>query len=200
MRLDQAKRDRYRRIAKREGYRSRASFKLIQMDKKYKLFKPKHIVVDFGSAPGGWLQYLSKAIGTEGFALGIDLKPVKPIAENVKTFVTDIKNSNIEDKIIEMLPKKADVVTSDLSQSLSGIWELDVARQIDLTSKVVELFPSILEKGGSSILKVFQGEGFDALLDRLKKDFKSMIIVKPPASRPQSSEVYLLCRGYADRL
>ncbi|MCP8304425.1 MAG: RlmE family RNA methyltransferase [archaeon] len=197
MKLDQAKRDSYRRIAKREGYRSRAAFKLMQIDKKYRVLKRNDVVVDFGSAPGGWLQYISKAIGTKGFALGIDLKPVKLIAENVRTLVTDVKDSNIEDKIMERLPKKADVATSDLSQSLSGIWELDVARQIDLTSRVVELFPSILKKRGSAVLKIFQGEGFDALLDRLKKDFKSVIIVKPPASRPQSSEVYLLCRGYA---
>ena len=196
MKLDQAKRDSYRRMAKREGYRSRSAFKLIQLDTKYKILKSNNVVVDFGCAPGGWLQYISEVIGTKGFALGIDLKQVKSIAKNVITLIADVRDSDIENKIVSRLPKKADVVTSDLSQSLSGIWELDVARQIDLTSRVVELFPSIIEKRGTAILKIFQGGQSDILLNQLKKDFRSVIIVKPPASRSQSSEVYLLCRGY----
>ena len=196
MKLDQAKRDIYRRMAKREGYRSRSAFKLIQLDTKYKILKSNNVVVDFGCAPGGWLQYISEVIGTKGFALGIDLKQVKSIAKNVITLIADLRDSDIEYKIVSRLPKKADVVTSDLSQSLSGIWELDVTRQIDLTSRVVELFPSIIEKRGTAILKIFQGGQSDILLNQLKKDFRSVIIVKPPASRSQSSEVYLLCRGY----
>ncbi|MCP8322936.1 MAG: RlmE family RNA methyltransferase [Candidatus Methylarchaceae archaeon HK02M2] len=196
MKLDQAKRDIYRRMAKREGYRSRSAFKLIQLDTKYKILKSNNVVVDFGCAPGGWLQYISEVIGTKGFALGIDLKQVKSIAKNVITLIADVRDSDIENKIVSRLPKKADVVTSDLSQSLSGIWELDVTRQIDLTSRVVELFPSIIEKRGTAILKIFQGGQSDILLNQLKKDFQSVIIVKPPASRSQSSEVYLLCRGY----
>jgi len=196
MKLDQSKRDYYRRTAKREGYRSRAIFKLMQIDKKYRVFMRSSVVLDFGCAPGGWLQYISNIIGAKGFALGIDLKSIKPIAENVKILVADVKDSNIGDKIMRILPKKADVITSDLSQNLSGIWELDVAKQIDLTSRVVELFPLILEKKGSAIMKTFQGEQLNILLNLLKKIFKSVIIVKPPASRPQSSEVYLLCKGY----
>ncbi len=196
MKLDRAKKDQYRRIAKREGYRSRASFKLMQIDRKYKIFKNGHVVVDFGCAPGGWLQYISRVIGNKGFALGIDLKKVEPISSNVDTLVSDVKDESIKDKIMSKLPKKADVVTSDLSPSLSGIWELDVTKQIDLTSKVVEILPFILKEGGYAIMKVFQGEPFDEFLKKTKKNFKDVIIVKPPASRPESSEMYLVCREF----
>jgi 23S rRNA (uridine2552-2'-O)-methyltransferase len=196
MKLDQAKKDHYRRIAKKEGYRSRATFKLMQIDKKYNIFKNGYIVVDFGCAPGGWLQYISKVIGKKGFALGIDLKRVEPIDSNVETLMADVNDESIKDKIMSKLPKKANIVTSDLSPSVSGIWELDVAKQIDLTSKVVEILPFILKEGGHAIMKVFQGEPFDEFLRKIKKNFKDVIIIKPPASRPESSEMYLLCRGF----
>ncbi|MGB9659224.1 MAG: RlmE family RNA methyltransferase [Nitrososphaerales archaeon] len=196
MKLDQAKKDHYRRIAKKEGYRSRATFKLVQIDKKYNIFKNGYIIVDFGCAPGGWLQYISKVIGEKGFALGIDLKRVKPIDSNVETLIADVNDESIKDKIMSKLPKKANIVTSDLSPNVSGIWELDVAKQIDLTSKVVEILPFILKEGGHAIMKVFQGEPFDEFLKKIKKNFKDVIIIKPPASRPESSEMYLLCRGF----
>jgi len=196
MKLDRAKKDQYRRIAKREGYRSRASFKLMQIDRKYKIFKNGHVVVDFGCAPGGWLQYISKVIGNKGFALGIDLRRVEPIDSNVDTLIADVNDEGMKDKIMSKLPKKAHVVTSDLSPSVSGIWELDVAKQIDLTSRVVEILPFILEEGGYAIMKVFQGEPFHEFSKRIKKNFKDVIIVKPPASRPESSEMYLVCRGF----
>ncbi|MEM3538713.1 MAG: RlmE family RNA methyltransferase, partial [Nitrososphaerales archaeon] len=196
MKIDQAKKDYYRRIAKKEGYRSRATFKLMQIDKKYHIFKKKQIVVDFGCAPGGWLQYISKAIGSEGFALGIDLKRVEPIGSNVEILMADVNDESIKDKIMSKLRKKADVVTSDLSPNVSGIWELDVAKQIDLTSKVVDILPFILKEGGHAIMKVFQGEPFSEFLKKIKKNFKDVIIIKPPASRPESSEMYLLCREF----
>jgi len=196
MKLDQAKKDQYRRIAKKEGYRSRATFKLMQIDRKYKIFKNGHVVVDFGCAPGGWLQYISKVIGNKGFALGIDLKRVEPIDSNIDTLMADVKDESIKDKIMSKLPKKADVITSDLSPSVSGIWELDVAKQIDLTSRVVEILPFILKEGGYAIMKIFQGEPFDEFLKKIKKNFKDVTIIKPPASRPESSEMYLLCREF----
>ncbi|MGQ9469409.1 MAG: RlmE family RNA methyltransferase [Nitrososphaerales archaeon] len=200
MKLNQAKNDHYRRIAKREGYRSRAAFKLMQIDRKYKIFKNGDIVVDFGCAPGGWLQYISKIIGNKGFALGIDLKRVEPIDSNVDTLIADVKDEGIKDKIMSKLPKKADVVTSDLSPSVSGIWELDAAKQTDLNSRVIEILPFILEEGGYAIMKIFQGEPFDEFLKNVKKNFKDVIIIKPPASRPESSEMYLLCRGFVAQL
>jgi len=196
MRLDQARKDQYRRVAKREGYRSRAVFKLMQIDRRCKIFKNGHIVVDFGCAPGGWLQYISKVILNKGFVLGIDLKQVEPISDNVETLIADVYDESIKDKIMSKLPKKADVVTSDLSPRVSGIWELDVSKQIDLTSRVVELLPFILKEGGYAIMKIFQGEPFDEFLKKIKKNFKDVTIMKPPASRPESSEMYLLCREF----
>ncbi len=196
MRLDQAKKDLYRRVAKREGYRSRAAFKLMQIDQKYKIFENGTIVVDFGSAPGGWLQYISKVIGSKGFALGIDLKPVEAIDVNVDTLTADVYDEGIKDKIMSRLREKADVITSDLSPKVSGIWELDVTKQIDLTSRVFELLPFILKEEGYAVMKVFQGEPYNEFLKKIKKNFRAVILIKPPASRPESSEMYLLCRGF----
>jgi len=196
MKLDQAKKDVYRRMAKKEGYRSRAAFKLAQIDRKYKVFKPGQVVIDFGCAPGGWLQYISKAIGDEGFALGVDLKPLGYISKNVDTIVADVKDKDTRDRIVKRLPRRADVVTSDLSPSISGIWELDVSRQMDLISRVCELFPSILKEGGDTIIKVFQGNDLNEFLKNIRKNFKEVTTVKPPASRQESSELYLLCKGF----
>lgn len=194
MKLDQAKRDFYRKKAKEQGYRSRAVFKLIEMDRKFKIFNLGQTVIDVGCAPGGWAQYISKVVGDRGFVLGIDLENVKTIHSNVHTFVYDVENPNFQNFVLSKIPSKADVIASDISPDVSGIWELDSARQIDLTLRLVNLFPQILDKCGSAILKVFQGENLHELMEQLKNEFKNVSIVKPKASRPQSSEIYLVCR------
>jgi 23S rRNA (uridine2552-2'-O)-methyltransferase len=110
--------------------------------------------------------------------------------------MADVYDESIEDKIMSKLPKKADIVTSDLSPRVSGIWELDVAKQTDLTLRVLELLPFIIEEGGYAIMKIFQGEPFGEFLKKIRKNFKHVMIVKPPASRPESSEMYLVCREF----
>jgi 23S rRNA (uridine2552-2'-O)-methyltransferase len=196
MRLDQARRDFYRKKAKKEGYKSRAAYKLMQIDNKYKIFSPKKIVIDFGCAPGGWLQYISKKIGYEGQVLGVDIKSVEPINSNVKSLIADINDIDIEKKIRKEQPMEADVITCDISPNLTGIWVLDTAKQIDFTYSVIKLFPRILKKNGDVILKVFQSDYANDLIKELKMKFKRVSIVKPPASRSKSSEIYLLCREY----
>ena len=192
MRLEESKRDFYRKKAKREGLRSRAAYKLIQIDKKYRIFKEGQIIIDVGCAPGGWLQIASNKVGSKGLVLGIDIQEVVP-EPNSKVLIADIRNDDIVTRILEQIPTKADVVLSDMAPNLSGIWELDQAKQIDLTLEVVEMLPKILKDNGTAIMKVFQGKMFDEFLAEVKKQFKKVKIVKPEASRSQSSEVYVLC-------
>ncbi|MCS7116954.1 MAG: RlmE family RNA methyltransferase [Nitrososphaerales archaeon] len=199
MRVQEAKRDFYRQLAKKMGFRSRAAFKLIQINQKYRVIKPGDVVVDFGCAPGGWLQVASKAVGKDGFVLGIDLKRVEGIEGNVSTIVADVMNGDIDKMVLSKLPRMADVVLSDLAPKVSGVWELDHIKQIDLTRRVVSILPQILRRGGSAILKVFEGEMFNDIVKEVEKVFKVVRIIKPKASRSKSSEVYLLCtdfRGY----
>ncbi|MDW8045359.1 MAG: RlmE family RNA methyltransferase [Nitrososphaerota archaeon] len=199
MRAQEAKRDFYRQLAKKMGFRSRAAFKLIQINQKYRVIKPGDVVVDFGCAPGGWLQVASKAVGKDGFVLGIDLKRVEGIEGNVSTIVADVMNGDIDKMVLSKLPRMADVVLSDLAPKVSGVWELDHIKQIDLTRRVVSILPQILRRGGSAILKVFEGEMFNDIVKEVEKVFKVVRIIKPKASRSKSSEVYLLCtdfRGY----
>tara|TARA_B100000749_G_C18378941_1_gene445119 strand:- start:9 stop:608 length:600 start_codon:yes stop_codon:yes gene_type:complete len=193
VRLEESKRDFYRKKAKREGLRSRAAYKLIQIDKKYRIFNEGQIIIDVGCAPGGWLQFASNKVGSKGLVLGIDIQEVVP-EPNSKIIMADIREENIVKKILEQIPTKADVVLSDMSPNLSGIWELDQEKQIDLTLRVVEMFPEILKNNGTAIMKVFQGKVFDEFLVKMRKQFKNVKLVKPEASRIQSSEIYLLCR------
>ncbi|MCX8191866.1 MAG: RlmE family RNA methyltransferase, partial [Nitrososphaerales archaeon] len=161
--------------------------------------KPGDVVVDFGCAPGGWLQVASKAVGKDGFVLGIDLKRVEGIEGNVSTIVADVMNGDIDKMVLSKLPRMADVVLSDLAPKISGVWELDHIKQIDLTRRVISILPQILRRGGSAILKVFEGEMFNDIVKEVEKMFKVVRIIKPKASRSKSSEVYLLCtdfRGY----
>lgn len=196
MRLREARRDPYRRLAKERGYRSRAAFKLKELSRSYNVIKRGMVVVDFGCAPGGWLQVASEEVGEDGFVLGIDLLKVKPPHKNTKTLVVDVNDSALPDIIAKELPRSADVILSDIAPKVTGIWELDHSRQIDLTSKVASSMPKILREGGSAILKVFDGEMLKPFLDELKSKFVEVRLTKPRASRKESSEIYLVCSGY----
>lgn len=196
MKLSEARRDQYRILAKKEGYRSRASYKLINLNSRYKVIKRGDRVIDFGCAPGGWLQVASKTVGGKGFVLGIDCRPVSFVGENVVTVIGDIGNSGIEDTIRNNLGQEADVVLSDIAPTVSGIWEIDHARQIDLTIRIISLFSKILSKKGSAVLKIFEGESSKSVVSQMKNIFSTVKIAKPPASRQASSEFYLVALGY----
>ncbi len=196
MKLEAAKRDLYRRLAREEGFRSRAAFKLLQLDKKYRFLAMGLIIVDFGCAPGGWLQVASEKVGLDGFVLGLDLEPTEPLP-HCKTVVADVRDPNLEEIILANLPRLADVILSDISQRLSGVWEVDHAKQIELTAKIISLFPKILKKEGSALLKVFEGEMLTDLIDGVSGIFEDVRLAKPPASRARSSEIYLMCKRYS---
>lgn len=195
MKLDAAKKDVYRKRAKKDGLRSRSAYKLLQIDSKYQIFENVRTVVDFGCSPGGWLQVASEKIGSDSFILGVDIAPVEKV-NNIKTVVIDVREKNVAEVILSNLPRAADAILSDMAPNLSGIWDLDHAQQIDLTSKVIEMMPKILKKGGIAVLKVFDGEMLEEFLQEVRLSFENVKLAKPEASRTQSSEIYLVCKGY----
>jgi len=196
LRLVDAKRDQYRRLAKKEGYRSRSAYKLLQLDKTYHILRPGYVVVDFGSAPGGWLQVTSEKIGRNGLVIGIDIDPIKPISENIHILVGDVLAPETKDELLKLLPRKADVILSDLAPDVTGVWQIDHLRQIDLASKVVDLMPDLLRRGGAAVMKVFEGEETNRFHHQVRGVFEKVFTAKPPASRGQASEMYLVALGY----
>ena len=191
--IQERKRDYYYKKAKEEKYRSRAAYKLLQAVKKYKFISKGDVVVDLGAAPGGWIQAASKIIGKDGFVLGVDLKPIKPFLQNnIQTVIGDINEEETLQQILSILPEKADVVISDVSPNISGIWEVDHARQIDLAEQSMKIALKVLKPSGNFFVKVFQGDMFDDFVRKVEEHFRVVKIVKPKASRAKSSEMFVL--------
>lgn len=155
--------------------------------------KPGYVVVDLGAAPGGWLQVSRELVGEKGFIIGVDLKHIPPFdLPNVYTIVGDITDPQTTSEIKGVLPRSADVVISDVSPNISGIWELDHARQIDLARKSLQIAVSVLKPNGSFFVKVFQGDMLNEFLKEVKQHFIFVKLIKPKASRAKSSELYVL--------
>jgi 23S rRNA (uridine2552-2'-O)-methyltransferase len=191
--IQNRKRDYYYKKAKAENYRSRATYKLSQTAKKYRFIRRGDIVVDLGAAPGGWIQAARKIVGKTGFVLGVDLKPIEPFTqEYVRTIVADLNAPETLQQIRDFLPGKADVVISDASPNISGVWEVDNARQIDLASQALKIALSVLRPSGNFFVKVFEGDMLPGFVKTVKKHFDEVKVVKPKASRAKSSEMYLL--------
>ncbi len=151
------------------------------------------MVVDLGAAPGGWAQASRRIVGSSGFVLGIDLKRVDPINEpNVHAIIGDVTNPQITQSIKEILPHSADVVISDVSPNISGVWELDHARQIDLAKQSLLIATSVLKPRGNFFVKVFQGDMLHNFVEEVKQYFSFVKLIKPKASRAKSSELYVL--------
>jgi 23S rRNA (uridine2552-2'-O)-methyltransferase len=190
------KRDYYYRKAKEEKYRSRAAYKLLQAAQKYGFLKRGDVVLDLGSTPGGWLQVARRIVGKPGFVLGVDLKKTVPLdATSVHTLVGDITDTETQALIEEILPAKPDVIVSDVSPNVSGVWEVDHARQIDLARESFKLALKLLKKDGNFFVKVFQGDMSQEFIEEAKEHFARVEIVKPKASRSKSAEVYVLGMG-----
>jgi len=195
--IKERKREFYYRKAKEEKYRSRAAYKLLQAAEKYRFIKPGYVVIDLGAAPGGWLQVSQELVGEKGFVLGVDLKLIPPFElPNVYTIVGDITEPQTVSEIKEVLPHSADVVISDVSPNISGIWELDHARQIDLARKSMQVATSTLRSGGNFFVKVFQGGMLNDFFREVKQHFTFVRLIKPKASRAKSSELYILALGF----
>ncbi len=191
--VNERKREYYYRKAKKENFRSRAFYKLLQAVEKHNFIKSRYVVVDLGAAPGGWTQAARQLVGDSGFVLAVDLKPIKPFdTPNIRTIIGDISEQKIIKDIRELLPRSADVVVSDISPNISGIWELDHARQIDLASQSLRIATSGLRAGGNFFVKVFQGSTTHHFVKEAKQYFSFVKLVKPKASRSQSAELYLV--------
>ncbi len=191
--VKERKREYYYRKAKEEKFRSRAAYKLLQAVEKHRFIKLGYVVVDLGAAPGGWTQASRRIVGSSGFVLGIDLKRVEPIdLPNVRTVIGDVTDSQIAQNIREFLPRSADVVISDVSPNISGIWELDHARQIDLARQSLRIATSVLRPRGNFFVKVFQGDMLNDFVKEVKQYFSFVKLIKPKASRAKSSELYVL--------
>jgi 23S rRNA (uridine2552-2'-O)-methyltransferase len=194
--IQDRKREYYYKKAKEENYRSRAIYKLVQANEKYGFIQRDDVVVDLGAAPGGWLQAARKMTGKNGFVLGIDLKPIDPFTqEYIRTIIADFTELDILDQIRSFLPREADVVISDAAPNITGVWEVDHAKQIDLATKALEIAQCILRPSGNFFVKLFEGEMFNDFILTAKNLFDTVKIVKPQASRAKSSEMYLLALG-----
>lgn len=191
--VKERKREYYYRKAKEEKFRSRAAYKLLQAVKKHRFIKSGYVVVDLGAAPGGWTQASRRIVDSSGFVLGIDLKRMEPIdLPNVRTVIGDVTDSQVTQNIREFLPRSADVVISDVSPNISGIWELDHARQIDLARQSLRIATSVLRQRGNFFVKVFQGDMLNDFVKEVKQHFSFVKLIKPKASRAKSSELYVL--------
>jgi 23S rRNA (uridine2552-2'-O)-methyltransferase len=187
------KNDYYYKKAKEEKYRSRAAYKLFQAVEKYRFMRRGDVVVDLGAAPGGWIQAARKIVGTKGFVLGVDIEPIEPFsASNVLTIIGDVREEDTVQRIMEFIPRKADVVVSDVSPNVSGVWELDHARQIDLARKGLEIANETLKSNGNFFVKVFEGDMLKDFVLKMKRNFEVVKIIKPKASRARSSEIFVL--------
>ena len=191
--VQERKKDYYYKKAKEEKYRSRAAYKLFQAIEKYHFIKKGDVVIDLGAAPGGWIQAARKIVGSKGFVLGVDLKPIEPFPQSyVRTIISDINEQETLEQILSMIPKKADVVISDASPNISGIWEVDHARQIDLAHKSFEIALETLKPSGNFFVKVFEGDLLNDFIKKVKRHFGVVRIMKPKASRAKSSEIFVL--------
>jgi 23S rRNA (uridine2552-2'-O)-methyltransferase len=195
MRLNEARRDLYRRLAREQGYKSRAAFKLLEANERYRFLRPGGKVVDFGSAPGGWLQVASELVGPSGLVVGVDITPVRLKEKNIHTIKMDVNDPGMPERVMALTNGRADVILSDLAPSVSGVWELDQARQVELTLRILDLCAELLKDGGSAFFKLFEGERSQEVRDRFRRDFDSVRVVKPAASRSASSELYYFCQG-----
>jgi 23S rRNA (uridine2552-2'-O)-methyltransferase len=191
------KNEEYYKKAKKEEYRSRASFKLKQLNRKFKVIKNGDSVIDLGASPGGWSQVALELVGEDGLVIAVDLNRVKPFPEeNFWTIKGDFTHKETLEEIERTLQNKAHVIISDASPKLSGIKDIDQLRSMDLAQSVLDISDSILKYKGNIIMKVFQGEGYPELLKDVKTKFQTVRTTKPPSSRKKSGEMYVVGRGF----
>ncbi len=193
--LEEHEADFYVQKARREGYRSRAVYKLQEIDEKDKLIRPGQLVVELGAAPGGWSQWISQKMGAKGEIIALDILPVEPYDK--VTFVQgDFQQEAVYQALLDAIDNRpVDLVLSDMSPNHTGIRSVDIPRAMYLAELAVDLADQVLKPGGHLLLKVFQGEGFDALLKDLRTKYQKVNSRKPQASRDRSRELYLLAKG-----
>lgn len=195
--LDRHFDDPYVKRARDAGYRSRAAFKLIELQQRDRLISPGGCVVDLGAAPGGWSQVAREWVGANGRVVALDVLPMEPLL-GVEVLTGDFSEETVSVALNSVFGGRVvDVVLSDISPNMSGIREVDQPRGIYLTELAVEFAGRVLRPGGHFVTKIFQGEGFEGVVRLLRKDFRQVAIRKPSASRAESREIYLVAKGFA---
>ena len=188
--------DPYVKQAQKDGYRSRSSYKLLELNEKDRLIRPGMLIVDLGAAPGGWSQVASALIGAKGKVLATDILPMEPI-KHVDFIQGDFREASVLNDILAQLDGHlADLVISDIAPNISGVSSADQAASIYLLELALDLVRRVLKPQGVFVAKRFQGAGSDAYLKELRTAFEKVTIRKPAASRPRSREVYLVARGF----
>lgn len=188
--------DQYVKQAQSEGYRSRAVYKLKEIDEKVKLLIPGMTVVDLGASPGGWAQYVARKFDGRGLVIALDCLPMDPLP-GVDFIQGDFREEAVEKALLEKVPPhQVDVVLSDMAPNMSGHNAIDIPRAMDLAELALDFAKKTLKPQGSFFIKLFHGSGFDEFVKDVRSHFKSVSIKKPAASRSRSRETYLLARGY----
>ncbi|HKA35102.1 MAG TPA: RlmE family RNA methyltransferase [Candidatus Binatia bacterium] len=188
--------DAFYRKAKKEGYRSRAAYKLMELARRFRLIKPGDRVVDLGAAPGGWLQVAAELAGPKGKVVGIDLQTIVPLGANVVTMQGDATAAEWQARIKQVLGAPADAVLSDLAPHLSGIRDADIARSIALARMAHRIARELLRPGGGFLVKTFVADELREYYDELKRDFDNVERSRPEATRKGSSEIYFVAREF----
>jgi 23S rRNA (uridine2552-2'-O)-methyltransferase len=188
--------DPYVKQAQKDGYRSRSSYKLIELNEKDRLIRPGMLIMDLGSAPGGWSQVASKLVGEKGRVLATDILPMDAI-KNVDFIQGDFTDEAVFNEILEALGGvKPDLIISDIAPNITGIESADQGTSIYLVELALDMVRRVLKPKGNFLVKVFQGTGSDAYLKDVRSSFEKVTVRKPKASRPRSREVYVVARGF----
>jgi 23S rRNA (uridine2552-2'-O)-methyltransferase len=188
--------DSYVLQARKEGYRSRAAYKLLEIDRRDRLFRPGMVVLDLGAAPGGWSQVAAQRIGARGRVIAFDLLDMPPLP-GVEFQRGDINDDQAIDKLLKTLPDGGvDLVISDMAPNISGVDAIDQPRSIQVAEMALDVARKVLHPGGDMLIKLFQGAGVDAYIKELRRSFRKVIHRKPQASRARSREVYVLGRDF----
>jgi 23S rRNA (uridine2552-2'-O)-methyltransferase len=188
--------DVYVKKAQAEGYRSRAVYKLKEIDEKERLFKPGMTIVDLGAAPGGWTQYVSQKLDGKGRIIALDILPMDALPD-VDFILGDFREDSVLQQLINLIPTRSvDVLLSDMAPNMSGNVGVDIPRAMYLAELAFDFANRMLKPGGTMLMKIFHGEGFDDLVKQIRLRFDRVVIRKPSASRSRSRETYLLAKGY----
>ena len=194
--LQEHRDDPYVKRAQREGYRSRAAYKLLEIQEKDRVLRPEQVVVDLGAAPGGWSQVASRLVGPQGRVIALDLLEMEPLA-GVELIQGDFRENEVLERLRQSLEgRPVDLVISDMAPNVSGMAAVDQPRAMYLAELALDFAREVLAPGGALVTKVFQGEGFDELLRAFRGEFDRVVVRKPRASRPKSREVYLVAGNF----
>ena len=194
--MHERRNDHYHQRAKEEGYRSRASYKLKQIQNRFGVFDEAVYVLDLGEAPGGWLQVAAEHVPEDGLVVGVDLDEIKPLWQpNVVTVVGDMRDPAVQEEVIGYFEGKADVILSDMAPNVIGDWSVDQYRQIDLARIALRIADRLLKPDGWFVVKIFQGGEHQRYIKEVKAMFEYVKNYKPKASRKQSAERYIVARG-----